>query len=86
MGGGGGGGGLGDHDFLTIWPTSGCHGLGQKIVDHDHGQNFMVFVVKWSEILTMTMAKIRIFYGQRAVIKSFEKEMKRVNMTCSVYN
>ena len=20
------GGGLDDHDFLTIWPTSGCHG------------------------------------------------------------
>ena len=23
--------GEGDYDFLTIWPTSGCHGHGQKI-------------------------------------------------------
>ena len=37
-----------------------------KNFDHDIGQNFKVFVVKWSEILTMTMtmAKIQIFYGQ----------------------
>ena len=39
-----------------------CHGL--KIFDHDHDQNFNVFVVKWSKILTMTMAKIKIFHGQ----------------------
>ena len=37
---------LGDHDFLTIWPTSGGHGNGQKIVDQDHGKKFQNFL--WS--------------------------------------
>ena len=31
---------------------------------HDHVQNFKVFVVKGSEILTMTLSKVQIFYGQ----------------------
>ena len=60
-----GGGGLDDHDFLTTWPTSGCHGQmvlvkGSKIFDHDLGQNFKICVVKiqnWP-FLTMTIAEI----------------------------
>ena len=42
----GGGGGKATTIFLTIWPTSRCHGLdlAHKIFDHD--QNFKVFVVK----------------------------------------
>ena len=45
------GGGEDDHDFLTTWPTSGCHGQmvlvkGSKIFDHDLGQNFEISVVK----------------------------------------
>ena len=34
-----------------------------KIVDHDHGQNFKIAVVKWSNwpFLTMTMTKITKF-------------------------
>ena len=27
-------------DFVTIWPTCGCHG--QMDVDHDNGQNFKI--------------------------------------------
>ena len=51
------------HDFLTIWPTSGYHGRGQKIFAHDYGQNVKDFVVKWSELLTMTIVKIQISRG-----------------------
>ena len=50
-------------DHLAYVSRLGCHGHGQKIVDHDHGQNFKVFVVKWSEIMTMTMAEIQNFFS-----------------------
>ena len=56
------GGGCDDHDLLTIWPTSGCHGqMVQKIAvvkwlkliifDHDNGQNLKLTVVKWSKLV-----------------------------------
>ena len=38
--------------------------MGVMVMVKKIGQNFKVFVVKWSEILSMTMAKIQIFYGQ----------------------
>ena len=45
---------LDDHDFLTIWPTSGCHG--QKLLTM--AKNFKNFRCQNRSFLIMTMARI----------------------------
>ena len=78
-GGGGGGGGFSRPRFLTIWLTSGCRGHGQKIFDHDHGQN----TIFHSQIihLTMTIGKILGCYWPRSFFTMTGMTMAEVQIS-----
>ena len=62
--------------FFTIWPMS----------DSGHGQNFKVFVVKWSEILIMVMhiVKNQIFVVNTSYLFHHDRHDHRENFVTNV--